>query len=195
MNSGNNDGSYRNQENARRYIAAREGLDGGFLIAKLEQYLPPGSAVLELGIGAGFDLDILRRKFAATGSDNSEAFLEIYRQKNPDADLLPLDAAELRTERCFDGIYSNKVLHHLTRKNLAGSFLRQHKLLNENGLLFHTFWRGASESRSGDLSFNRYRIGELRNLLEKNFRIIEIEPYRELLENDSIYLIARKIPV
>mgnify|MGYP006309124387 CR=1 FL=1 len=36
-------------------------------------------------------------------------------------------------------IYSNKVLYHLTRKELRKSLNRQWNLLNENGILFHSF--------------------------------------------------------
>jgi len=62
---------------------------------------------LELGIGLGKDFNILKKSYAVTGSDNSQVFLDKYKQKHPDADLLFLDAVTIQTDRKFDCIYSN----------------------------------------------------------------------------------------
>ena len=45
-------------------------------------------------------------------------FVDKYKKENPEADLLKLDAVTLTTNKMFDCIYSNKVLHHLTREDL-----------------------------------------------------------------------------
>ena len=50
-------------------------------------------------MGPGKDVDLLSKYFNVTGSDNSEIFLERYRKRNPDADLILLDAAEMQIDR------------------------------------------------------------------------------------------------
>ncbi len=92
-----------------------DGYDGAELIALLRRYLPEGSSVLELGMGPGKDLDLFRQSYRVTGSDISRVFLDRYRKDHPEADLLLLDATSMDTDRTFDCIYSNKVLHHLSR--------------------------------------------------------------------------------
>lgn len=95
------------------------GYDGKHLIAALRQVLPDGARVLELGMGLGKDLLLLAQHYTVTRSDSSTAFVERFRTAHPTADLLHLDAVTMQTDRRFDAIYSNKVLYHLTRAQLA----------------------------------------------------------------------------
>lgn len=60
-----------------------EGFDGKELIKILQKYLPANSTVLELGMGPGKDLNILRKNYTITGSDTSQIFLERYKKQNP----------------------------------------------------------------------------------------------------------------
>lgn len=179
------------EKNVKEYIEACEGIDGRFLIEILKKYLKPNATVLEIGIGAGKDLDILSQTYQTTGSDNSQIFLDIYKQKNPDADLILLDAVTLNTDRKFDCIYSNKVLHHLSKQDFKKSVKLQKGLLNNNGILFHTFWLGEKEAKYQDLNFIQYKINNLQDLFEKEFRLIKIDTYQEMTINDSIYLIFK----
>ena len=55
---------------------------------------------------------MLAQTFVVTGSDLSQAFLDRYASIRPGADLLRLDAITIATDRRFDAIYSDKVLHH-----------------------------------------------------------------------------------
>ena len=118
-------GYFHEEKNVLEYIKMAEGYDGKELIEILKNHLPVGSTVLELGMGPGKDLKILSSDYIVTGSDYSNVFLELYRKKNKNADLLLLDAITLKTRRKFDCIYSNKVLIHLTRQELRMSLKRQ----------------------------------------------------------------------
>lgn len=180
------------EQNVREYIEMCEGMDGRFLIEILKKHLKPNSTILELGMGPGNDLDILKQTYQATGSDYSQVFLDIYKQKNEDADLLLLDAVTLETDRKFDCIYSNKVLHHLSRDDLKRSFKKQKEILNENGILFHTFWLGEKEEKFQDLHFIQYKMNELWEMTNEDFRFIESKGYQELIKSDSIYLVLQK---
>ena len=176
----------------RSYIDMARGYDGRELIEKLSGYLPAGATVLELGMGPGVDMDILRGSYKATGSDASSVFLDLYREKHPDADVLQLDAVELATERRFDCIYSNKVLHHLRREDVASSLARQQEVLTDGGLVCHSFWNGSGEETHEGLRFVYYSEDEIRALFEPTWKILEVDVYTEMEEGDSILLIARK---
>jgi trans-aconitate methyltransferase len=130
-------GYFDDEKNVQKYIEMAEGFDGRELIEALKKHLPHAASVLELGMGPGKDYEILSQFFQVTGSDSSQVFLDRYKKKNPAANLLLLDAVTLDTEQRFDCIYSNKVLQHLTREQLAQSLHRQSKVLNSNGILFH----------------------------------------------------------
>jgi cyclopropane fatty-acyl-phospholipid synthase-like methyltransferase len=179
-------------DNINEYINMSMGYDGKELIEKLRLYLKPGSTLLELGMGPGKDLDILAETYKVTGSDFSTLFIDLYRKSNPEADLLRLDAIELKTDRKFDSIYSNKVLHHIKEDELEESFKNQLKILNEEGLIFHTFWLGDKEENHHGLRFIYYTHEKLMKLIPDSFELIKSEEYGELKENDSFYVILRK---
>jgi trans-aconitate methyltransferase len=186
-------GYYDDEQNVREYIDMAEGFDGRELVEKLSAYLPEGSTVLELGMGPGVDLDLLRRRFRATGSDTSEIFLSRYRSEHPDAELMNLDAVTLDTDLKFQGIYSNKVLHHLTRKELQRSFARQAGVLAPKGIALHTFWHGEDEETYHGLRFVYYKPDELRAMIPVDLQILEISLYQEMEENDSVCLVLRRV--
>jgi cyclopropane fatty-acyl-phospholipid synthase-like methyltransferase len=162
-------------DRAQEYIRMSEGYDGSELIKVLKKHLPSGSSVLELGMGPGKDLDILRESYRVTGSDNSHKFLDIYREKNKHVDLLFLDAVTLHTDRRFDCIYSNKVLIHLSGEQLKLSFDRQRKILHPGGLLLHSFWYGESEEFFNGLRFNYLTEDVLLKIVEPSYEVLEIK--------------------
>jgi SAM-dependent methyltransferase len=183
---------YDDETNARDYIKMAEGYDGRELIEALQGYLPEGATLLELGMGPGKDLELLSQSYQVTGSDNSQTFLDIYRQKNPDADLLLLDAITIGTDRKFDGIYSNKVLHHLSADELKDSFLKQREILNPGGILFHSFWYGDREEFMHGLRFRYYTGDLLLPMVQPHFEVLETNRYHEFEEGDSFYLVLKK---
>ncbi len=184
-------GFYDTEEGVKQYIEMAEGYDGAELVEVLHKKLPQGSTVLELGMGPGKDLDLLRRPYRATGSDSSAAFLDLYRRKNSQADLLLLDARTMETERKFDCIYSNKVLHHLTKDELKTSLQKQRDLLSVDGLLMHSFWYGTKEEEHEGLRFIHYTEQELKDLTADGYELLELERYEEMVQDDSIYMLLR----
>lgn len=185
-------GYFDDEKNVEDYIRMADGYDGRVLIDILLKHLPEGSTVLELGMGPGVDLLHLSRYYKATGSDSSEAFIERFRKNHPSSDLMILDAVSMDTERKFDCIYSNKVLHHLTTKQLKASLWRQAQLLNSRGLAFHSFWHGDKEETHHGLRFVYYTEAALRYLAEPEFEMLDVQPYEEMSVDDSLYLILRK---
>ena len=185
-------GFFDERKNVDAYIKMAEGYDGHDLIKVLQGSLPSGSTVLELGMGPGVDLDLLAEVYSVTGSDSSKVFLELYREKHPGADLIHLDAVSLETERRFECLYSNKVLHHLTKGELKQSFLRQHQIVSQGGLLMHTFWYGNKEEEHQGLRFVYYTEEELLQHFGQGFDVVAMKRYDELEADDSFYVLLRK---
>lgn len=185
-------GYFDDVDNVKKYLKMVEGYDGSELINVLKTYLPKDSSILELGMGPGNDLDILRKSFKVTGSDNSQVFLDFYKQRRKNADLLLLDAVEINTKRKFDCIYSNKVLHHLKKDELKKSFVNQKKNLKRKELLFHTFWYGSKKEIFNCLRFTYYNELELVKMFSNDYELLELKRYKELKKDDSMYAVFRK---
>ena len=185
-------GYYDDDKNVEEYIEMAEGYDGREFIPVLRKYLENGSKVLELGMGPGKDLELLSENFQVTGSDNSQVFINKYRKDHPDADLVLLDAVMMDIDRKFDCIYSNKVLHHLTKEQLEKSIANQAKVLNRGGILFHTFWYGDKEEEHSGLRFIYYTEDKFSELVGIEFEIVKSVKYAEFEEEDSVYFVLRK---
>ncbi|UTW60973.1 class I SAM-dependent methyltransferase [bacterium SCSIO 12741] len=183
---------YHNPETVEEYIRLTENINGGELIAKLGTFLPEKSAVLELGSGPGNDWAILSEHFNVTGSDQSVEFIKHLHARYPESSFLNLDARTLDTNLPFDAIYSNKVLHHLTDAELNQSLSRQWEILEDQGIICHSFWNGEGEDDFKGLYVNYHHEVGLKEKLEPQFEIIHLELYAEFEDNDSLFLIARK---
>jgi cyclopropane fatty-acyl-phospholipid synthase-like methyltransferase len=182
---------YEKEENIERYSKFIPVQDGEELVSVLRSHLDKDSTVLELGIGPGKDFERLAENFKVTGSDNSRAFLDRYRQKNPQAELIQLDARTLETDKTFDCIYSNKVLIHLNHAELRQSLRRQKELLHTGGLVLHSFWHGDKEDVYNDLRITYYTERHLLDLMQDHFEILELRKHAKMTDNDSIYVLAR----
>jgi cyclopropane fatty-acyl-phospholipid synthase-like methyltransferase len=185
-------GFYDEIETVQEYFKLAEGYDGKELIELLSQWIHPGMTLLEIGMGPGKDLDLLKEKYSVTGSDLSDVFLQLYKKKNETADLLKLDAVLIDTDRTFDVIYSNKVLHHLAGDRLQTSFENQHRVLNPNGIAFHSFWKGDKEGEFGGEKFYYYELDSVMDLFNNYFELLELKVYTKMENDDSFYVIVRK---
>jgi len=183
---------YHTKETVEQYIKMAEGYDGRELIERLKKFLPINSTILEIGMGPGKDLKLLNDFYQVTGSDLSPKFIELVREEFSDLDYLNLNATTLETNKIFDGIYSNKVLHHLKDAALRTSIKNQHRILNQNGVVCHSFWKGDKIEEINGLLFNYHTEDELKELFADKFKIVLLETYQELEEDDSIILIGVK---
>lgn len=183
---------YQTDESVKQYLELSEGIDGRSLIERLHHFLPENSSVLELGMGPGKDLEILNQYYEAVGSDFSELFLNRFREINPNIPLMKLDAVTLDTDNRFDAIYTNKVLHHLKPDEIRKSLKNQTKLLNSDGLICHSFWKGKGVEEIMGLTFHNYESEDLEELITPYFQTLSMEEYSEMGKVDSILVIARK---
>ncbi len=184
-------GYFDTKKGIEEYIKRSQGWGGQKLINVLKKYLPKKSTLLELGMGPGRDFDILKKTYIATGSDGSKAFLDRYKKKNKTAEIVRLDVVAIPTDRRFDGIYSNKVLHHLSTKDLKKSIRRQKDVLNQDGIAFHSFWKGDKTEYKHGLRFVYYEIDKLEKIIGNNFDILEMNTFTEMEKDDSIYVVLK----
>lgn len=187
---------YLDPEKVASYIKLCEGLSYPFLYERLQQHLPQGSSLLELGTGPGNDLAFLAEQYKAMGSDLSPGFVDHAREKLPQCDVLQLDAVAIDVPdpaQRFDCIYSNKVLHLLSMAQLEDSCRRQRELLREGGLFAHTFWMGdGTVQEIGGMSHFYHERGSLLALIEGYFVVIDTLAYEEFSPEDSLFVIARR---
>lgn len=112
--------------------------------------------------------------------------------KYPKGKFIELDAVSLKVEEKFDGIYSNKVLHHLNDIELVKSIKRQSEILNSDGIICHSFWEGTGTEIFKGL-FVIYNTEEsLKEIFNSHFDILSLESYAEFEEKDSLILIGKK---
>lgn len=183
---------YKTKKSVKEYIRLAKDVNGRNLIEKLKEFLPPKSSLLEIGTGPGTDWNILRRDFNVIGSDNSKEFLSHLVSNNPTGRFLELNAITLNTNEKFDGLYSNKVLHHLKDHELTDSIKRQLEILNQDGIICHSFWKGEGSEIFKGLFVNYHSEKALKDFFEGSFEILVIESYAEFEEEDSLLLIGKK---
>ena len=183
---------YKTKESVKEYIRLAKDVSGKQLIEKLKRILPTNSVLLEIGSGPGTDWKILSESYKVIGSDNSTEFLNHLVNENPNGEFLELDAVTLKTDHNFDGIYSNKVMHHLTSHELIDSIKRQYEILNSNGIICHSFWKGEGSEIFKGLFVNYHNEVDLKEVFKNYFEILLIENYKEFENDDSILLIGKK---
>lgn len=180
------------ESNNKEYRNTATGDSNKELIDILENLLPQNSTLLVLGIGSGRDITILSEKYKVTGSDFSKLLLAFFGKSNPNVELLNLDPVELSTDKKFDCVFSNKVLNQMDEEDFSKSLSNQYKLINENGLLVHSFWSGEKEENHHGLKWVYYTEEKLKDLIPEEFKIIDIKTYRQNLNYDSLCLVLKK---
>jgi len=81
---------------------------------------------------------------------------------------------------------------HLAREQVRTSLRRQAEVLNDSGVLLHSFWHGEEEEEFSGLRFAYYTAASFARLVGPEFEIVEAERYAEVEEGDSIYFVLRK---
>jgi cyclopropane fatty-acyl-phospholipid synthase-like methyltransferase len=183
---------YNTKESVQEYIKLAEGFSGEKHISKLATYLSEGSSLLEIGSGPGTDFEILSKKYQVTGSDYSEEFINHLQSRFPNRSFLRLNAVDLNTKQTFDAIYSNKVLHHLKDDELKSSVERQFYILQNDGILCHSFWKGEGSEVFKGMFVNYQNEDSLNDFFSPYFDILTMDSYAEFEKGDSIVLFAKR---
>jgi len=184
---------FDDRKNVQDYIEMTKGYAGEQTLSATQRHVAKGSRILELGMGPGHDLEVLKKDYSVIGSDASQIFLDIYFENHPGAQLHHLDAVTIDIPERFDCIYSNKVLHQLGDRDLSKSFQRQHQTLNSGGLAIHSFWLGKGEDSHEGMRYWLRDEGEIRRLIAGLFSIIEVKTYEEFEPKDSFCITLKRV--
>lgn len=113
-------------------------------LALLEERLPAGAAVLELGCGTGaLSTARLARRFAVTGVDISRRSIDLARRNVPGATFLHADMATVRLpNESFDAVTAFYTITHVPREEHAALLRSIAGWLRPGGLLVATMGAG-----------------------------------------------------
>ncbi len=188
---------FMKRENVNEYKSMLDDYDPMPMINRLEKYLKVGDSILEIGMGAGLDYDILSKKYSVVGTDNSPIFIEDYKAEHPNADVRILDATNITIPEKFDCIFSNKVLHHLTKDDFIASLSQQKAALKTGGIIFMTLWHGEEREElmfNGEIRFTYYMEETIKKIAVKEMlEILTIERYSEMDDCDSMVVVLKKV--
>lgn len=128
---------------AERYLATKDPRDPLALSAleEVARDLPPGSAVLDLGCGAGVPatLWLAERDLSVTGVDLSEKQLGLARGLVPGATFLKADMTELDFgSEAFDAVVALHSIIHVPREEHPALLEKTHRWLRPGGLFLAT---------------------------------------------------------
>jgi SAM-dependent methyltransferase len=136
------------RRNAEAY-AKREITSRHARLTKFLALLPPGTAILELGCGAGGDsAEMLARGYDVTPTDGSPEMADVAARRlgHPVKTLLfhELDAIE-----AYDGVWANACLLHVPRDQLANVLALIHRALKQDGAFYASYKSGDGDGRDG----------------------------------------------
>ena len=139
---------------AERYLAGKDADDPTTLAAleELARELPPDSAVLDLGCGAGVPATSwLAQRFAVTGVDLSARQLELAHRHVPAARFLKADMTDLSfAPETFDAVVAFHSIIHVPRAEHPALLGNIYRWLKAGRVFLATWARGAWEGEEGD---------------------------------------------
>jgi len=184
--------TYETKDGVEDYIRMCDGYDNSKFQNELLNHLKEGSSLLEVGMGPGNDFEWLSNTYRVTGSDYSKEFIEKAKARFPEGEFIILDAVSLKSDKKYDGIYSCKVYQHFELDLIEKSLKNQFELLNENGVIAHSFWIGDTVFEGGDMKAIYHNKDRLLSLIRDRFTILEEIEYEEFEPNDSVFILAKK---
>lgn len=83
-------------------------------------------------------------------------------------------------------------MHHLKDHELIDSIKRQYDILNDEGIICHSFWKGEGSEVFKGLFVNYHLEHVLQDFFEAYFETLVIESYAEFEEADSLLFLGKK---
>ncbi|ONF74307.1 methyltransferase domain-containing protein [Amycolatopsis keratiniphila] len=163
--------------------------------------LDPGSAVIDVGCGAGLAVsELSARGFRAVGVDLSEEMIDEARRRWPERDFLLGDAYALPVDGGFAGYRADKVFHELAEPELALAEARRVLVPGGRIVLSGPDWEGLMidssypaltreivRARASVIAAPRIARGLRRLLTECGFRDVSVEGVIGFLGGESFF--------
>jgi len=167
---------------AKRYMEVRDQFTNDRYLTMLNNLLKPGSAILDLGCGAGKPVDkfFIYHGHTVIGIDISEKQIKLAKRNAPRARYEIKDIANLRKgEYQVDAVVSFYTILHMPRETHQELFDKINSFLPEGGLALVTMasseWEGIEDFYGVEMYFSHYGP-------EKNRAIIETAGFEVLLD-------------
>lgn len=153
-----------------------------------QEFLPFGK-VLEVGSGGGRDAkELIAFGYKYTGTDISSRFVEVAKEKIPEATFLVQSVYDLKfpDDTRFDGFWASAVLLHIPKTKIGKALQRIRNYMRGGGIGFISLKRGEGEkleerladsnSRNDKRFFAYYSEKEFSNVLLKNgFEVVRAQ--------------------
>lgn len=152
-------------ENAQDYAARTLEIDPAHEREKFMSCLPEGGAILDVGCGAGRDLEIFRKYgFDPIGVDGSAEMCSLARMHSG-CRVYNMTFEEFNPYRKVDGIWAMASLVHTADKDLPQLIARLWSWLKPGGVMFTCFKDKSAAGVSGDSRFfNGFSMDEVTHL-------------------------------
>lgn len=151
-----------------------------------------GENILDMGAGPGTHALYFKNKgFNVLCIDNSEEMIKLCKEKGLNAQLI--DIENINFEDCtFDGIWAYASLLHLHKDKINNVLHEIKKMLVPSGIFGLSMKEGKKdgfeekgEYAEGKRWFSYYEEKELKEILEKDFKIIKIS---RTIGNNSVFM-------
>lgn len=125
-------------------------LESQYGVAQFERALafrPGGGRALDVGCGSGgrFVRRLLAREYDVTGIDASSEMIALAKANHPDCRFHQTDIVSWNTDQRFDFILAWDCLFHLALGDQAGVLSKLCGMLEEGGVILHSFGDGIGE--------------------------------------------------
>lgn len=156
-------------KNAKAYAETTLALDIKHVIVRFSNWAKENGDVLDLGCGAGRDLQTFKDLgFNVTGVDLSVELLQ-FAQKIPDVTVLHQDILTLSLEKQFDAIWCCTSLVHFTKSELISAIGRIKTHLKDDGVAFISLKEGSGPYiDSNDRFMNSFKREEVERRIQAN---------------------------
>ena len=158
--------------------------------------MPPEALVLDLGCGAGRDVETLgRRGYRVIGVDLSIGLLREAQSRLPgqfvqgDMRSVPFSAAQ------FDGVWMCASLLHIPRRQASPILKHVRRVMGWGSVLYIAVKQGEGENwqeSEGPLFFTYYQPDEISKIVQDSGLFIELIWNEKAQGNNWINIIARK---
>jgi SAM-dependent methyltransferase len=146
--------------------------------------------LLDLGCGGGHFMATLKRRFAVTGVDVSDAMLGLSRALNPDCEHVRGDMRSVRLGQVFDAVFMGDSLDYMqSEDDLRAAFLTAWEHLRPGGALVLGLGETSESFRQNRTTVSTHARGDVEiTFIENDY---DPDPADTVYETTFVYLVRR----